>query len=41
MVLSTRSDCVKGERSAGVEEKVRGQPTGSGGDEVRSSAGVY
>lgn len=41
MVLSPRSDCVQGERSAGVEEKVRGQPTGSGGDEVRGRAGVY
>lgn len=41
MVLSPRSDCVKGERSAGVEEKVRGQPAGSGGDEVRGRAGVY
>lgn len=34
--LSPSSDCDKGERSAGVAEEVWKQPTGSGGDEVRS-----
>lgn len=37
MALSTSSDCDKGERSAGVAEEVWRQPTGSGGDEVRSN----
>lgn len=35
--FSLSKDCFEGERSAGVAEEIWGQPTGSGGDEVRGS----
>lgn len=34
--LHSPSDCVKGEGGVGMAEEVRGESTGSGGDEVRS-----